>query len=512
MVREYKRKTSQQSWREESMKAAIMAVRSGNIGYQAAADLHGVPLATLYRRVKSNKCPDMASKHKLGRFIPTFTVEQEKQLKDHILLMEKRLFGLTIKDFRSLAFQFAEMNSIPNNFSKETRLAGRDWVSSFLKRNPEISLRQPENTSAARASAFNRNNVKEFFKLLGDLMDKFHFPPSCIYNCDETGMTTVPNKPSKILSLKGKKQVGTLATSERGTLVTAEICFNATGHYVPPFLIFPRMRRNPIFEIGLPPESMIDCHPSGWMQSEIFAPTWFNHFLKHSKPSPERPVLLIMDGHSTHVKNLNLVELARQNSVHILIIPPHTSHRLQPLDVSFMFPLSTYYEQEVRSWLRNNPGKVVTINNVGSLFGKAYQRAATTQNAISGFKNTGICPFDPHIFADDLFEPAETTNRDISSAPSDSDKQDGNGIAEHESDNPLLLEQSCDRIPSPIPGPSRKLTPSPVPGPSGRITPPHTQISSPPATSSTCMSANATHQKRRYISSTKSRIQKICAA
>ena len=100
------------------MKAAIMAVRSGNIGYQAAADLHGVPLATLYRRVKSNKCPDMASKQKLGRFIPTFTVEQEKQLKDHILLMEKRLFGLTIKDFRSLAFQFAEMNSIPTIFQR----------------------------------------------------------------------------------------------------------------------------------------------------------------------------------------------------------------------------------------------------------------------------------------------------------------------------------------------------------------------------------------------------------
>jgi hypothetical protein len=114
--------------------------------------------------------------------------------------------------------------------------------------------------------------------------------------------------------------------------------------------------------------------------------------LKYSKPTKEEPVLLILDGHSTHTKNFKLVQMARQNNVHIFVIPPHTSHRLQPLDVSFMFPLSSYYGQECKNWLRNNPGKAVTIHETGQLFGNAYQRTATTQNAISGFKNTGICP------------------------------------------------------------------------------------------------------------------------
>ena len=50
-------------------------------------------------------------------------------------------------------------------------------------------------------------SVSKFFDLLESEMDKHKFTPDRIYNVDETGVTTVPNKPSKVLSLKGKKQV-----------------------------------------------------------------------------------------------------------------------------------------------------------------------------------------------------------------------------------------------------------------------------------------------------------------
>ena len=108
--------------------------------------------------------------------------------------------------------------------------------------------------------------------------------------------------------------------------MTADICFSATGRYIPPLLVFSRKKVNPMFEAGVPPETVIARHCSGWMQTEIFAPTWFNHFLLHTKPTAEDPVLLILIGHSTHVKNITLIEMARTNNVHILVIPPHISH------------------------------------------------------------------------------------------------------------------------------------------------------------------------------------------
>ncbi|KAI5700133.1 hypothetical protein M8J76_002129 [Diaphorina citri] len=417
MVRNYKRKTSWQSWSEESMSQAIIAVRSGEMSLRTAANTHNVPKTTLERKLKKEGDPQTAAHKSLGRFKPVFSDDQEMMLKNYILQMESRLFGLTILDLRSLAYQFAKMNGIQHPFSVQEELAGEDWVEQFLKRQADISLRTPEPTSAARAAAFNRESVKKFFGLLEELVDKYEFPPSRVYNCDETGISTVPNKRSKILSLKGKKQVGSLSSAERGTLITAEICFNAVGQYIPPLLIFPRVRMNPMFEQGLPPETLVECHPSGWMQSEIFAPTWFNHFLKHARPSATDPVLLILDGHSTHVKNIRLVEMARENNVHILVIPPHTSHRMQPLDVGFMAPLGNYYEHEVRMWLRNNPGKIVTVHDVGPLFGRAYIKSATQETALNAFKATGIFPLNSNVFPDHLFLPAETTNREISEIP-----------------------------------------------------------------------------------------------
>ena len=340
-----------------------------------------------------------------------FSDDEEEDLKGYILFMEARLFGLSLLDFRKLCYQFASINTKQHPFNNTAKLAGESFVHGFLRRHTSISLRSPEATSAARASGFNRVVVNNFFNLLESLYDKYKFPPSRIYNNDETGIMTVPNKTSKVLSMKGKKQVGTLASAERGTLVTAEICFNALGNYIPPLLIFPRKKENALFEIGTPPETVCVAHPTGWMQSDIFADTWFPHFIKHAKPTAADPVLLIFDGHATHTKNLELIRKARENHVHILVIPPHTSHRLQPLDVSFMGPLNTYYAQAVNTWLRNHPGKVVTIYQTGALFGQAYQRAATSSNAINGFSSTGICPLNPTIFPDRVFAAAETTEK-----------------------------------------------------------------------------------------------------
>lgn len=272
MVRDYKRTSTQHSWNEDSMQRAIQEIRNGTCGYLNAAKKYNVPVGTLHRRVKSNKHPNEACQKSLGRYKPIFNKDQEQELVDYILLMESKLFGLTKQDLTALAYEYAHKNRIPNNFNSERRLAGLDWISGFLNRNRTVSLRLPENTSAARAAAFNKPNVDKFFKLLSELMEKYKFTPSRIFNCDETGISTVPNKPSKVLSLKEKKQVGVLCSAERGTLVTAEICCNASGFYLPPLLICPRVRRNPLFEVGLPPETIVEYHPSGWMQSNIFAP------------------------------------------------------------------------------------------------------------------------------------------------------------------------------------------------------------------------------------------------
>ena len=71
----------------------------------------------------------------------------------------------------------------------------QDWLYHFMKRHHELTLRQPEATSATRARAFNPGNVN-FFYLLEPLIDQYKFPANNINNVDETGISTVQGTPN----------------------------------------------------------------------------------------------------------------------------------------------------------------------------------------------------------------------------------------------------------------------------------------------------------------------------
>jgi len=85
-----------------------------------------------------------------------------------------------------------------------------------MKRHPSLSLRQPEATSYARATGFNKPAVHKFFALLTEIVDKYKLDGTKIYNCNETGMKTVQQKHSKVIAVKGKKQVNSMTSSQRG--------------------------------------------------------------------------------------------------------------------------------------------------------------------------------------------------------------------------------------------------------------------------------------------------------
>ncbi|KAJ8959864.1 hypothetical protein NQ318_011599 [Aromia moschata] len=81
---------------------------------------------------------------------------------------------------------------------------------------------------------------------------------------------------------------------------------------------------------------------------------------RQSWASQEDPVLLILDGHLSHTKNLDVILKARENFVTLLCLPPYTTHKLQPLDVGVMFPFNAYMDQALETWMNNHPGRTVT--------------------------------------------------------------------------------------------------------------------------------------------------------
>lgn len=338
-----------------------------------------------------------------------FSCEQEKLLTDYLKTSSKMCHGLTTVQVRELAYQYAKANNnrIPHAWDEREK-ATKDWLRGFQQRNPSLSVRKPENTSLSRATSFNRVNVNNFYDNLERVLEKYKFEPHMIWNVDETGCSTVTNPP-KVLAVRGAKQVGQVTSAERGNLVTMLGFLNASGGTIPPAFIFPRVHYKDVMLKGGPIGALGLANPSGWMTEELFLQA-LTHFIKFVKPSKDKPCLILMDNHKTHI-TLEVVMLARENNIIILTFPPHCSHRLQPVDICVYGPFKTRYRTAMNAWMMSNPGKTVTIYEVASFASEAFIHGFSMENIIKGFSTPGIHSFNRNVFSDEDFLASYVSDR-----------------------------------------------------------------------------------------------------
>ena len=188
-----------------------------------------------------------------------------------------------------------------------------------MRRHPDLSLRKPENTSIFRSMSFNKDRVMEFFDNYKTVLKKYNFTASKIYNLDETGISTVLRS-VKVVSTKGKKQVGQVVSGERVELVTFVGIINVAGGTVPPVYIFPRIR-NPEEYLGDGVQgSLVLGNKSGWMTSDLF-PKVLKHIMHHTKCSLDDRILLLVDNHESHI-SVQSIQFCRENGILFFSFPP----------------------------------------------------------------------------------------------------------------------------------------------------------------------------------------------
>ena len=224
-----------------------------------------------------------------------------------------------------------------------------------------------------------------------------------IYNADETGVGIVTN-PGKGFAEIGRRNVYTITAAERGKTHTIMSCVSASGSTLPPLMVYPRKRSVPDkMRAGAVGGTLFEVSDNGWINKEIFL-VWLQHFVD-SIP-PVRPVLLILDGHSSHV-TIEAIELARSNDVLMLCLPSHTTHILQPLDVGVFKPFKAAFSKASHQFIMQNPGRVITNDVLASLVGDAWPHAFTPLNIMAGFKKCGIHPFNPGEILDRQVAPSK---------------------------------------------------------------------------------------------------------
>ncbi|XP_004212358.3 uncharacterized protein LOC101235816 [Hydra vulgaris] len=300
MVRTYIRTTTRGvngNWTGKNLCLAFKAVQKNSSSVNQASTNFGIPESTFRRYIR--KSPDKYLFNN-GRFRKVYSDKMEKSLIDYIVQLSTCYYGFTALQLRQLAYEFAEQNNLPHCFDYNTKLEGKDWLASFMKKNSQISLKVPEKTSLARMQGFNETQVMKFFDLLQKLLLKHKFSASRIYIVDETSVSTVPTKLSKILWKKGVKRVAKVISAERGKTVTLVCTMNAIGNYVPPAFISLRKKMRYEFLDDATSDSFDLANKSGWITEELF-PEYLKHFSKHTRPTQNGPVLFILDSHSSQL-------------------------------------------------------------------------------------------------------------------------------------------------------------------------------------------------------------------
>jgi hypothetical protein len=111
---------------------------------------------------------------------------------------------------------------------------------------------------------------------------------------------------------------------------------------------------------------------------------------------------------------MDFINYCDQNKILLAILPPHSTHTLQPLDVVMFKPLSTAYSKELTIHLHSSQGlSVIKKSDFFHLFWKAWVSTFTQGLILKSFEATGISPLQPNVilqrFAKDTPEASDSS-------------------------------------------------------------------------------------------------------
>ncbi|CAF3927604.1 unnamed protein product [Rotaria sp. Silwood1] len=348
---------------------------------------YNVPGSTI-RNHKSN--PTM----KIGGGRPTLlTNDQEQKLVELLKNLEVAGVRLTKLVVMKLASEYVQLVT-----SKFVEL-GRKWLKNFLQRwQGELKVIREEKIEASRRNGFTEDVRRGWFEKLDLILrtNNLITRPHAIYNCDETGFSDETSCEMIVVSHETKHAYEQSGGSGKN-FTTSLICGNAAGEILPPFIIYPAKILNPQWTFGGPPGSSFAVSDSGWITKSLFS-EWFNRFVEHTR-NVSKPILLIMDNHACHI-SIEVIEVAKQNQILLLLLPPSCTHALQPLDTVTFSSAKQSWKRIVTNYFLRSGRKTIRKIDLPLLFNKLYSSAFIPKQVVAGFSRAGVWPFDSNAMKD----------------------------------------------------------------------------------------------------------------
>ena len=241
-----------------------------------------------------------------------------------------------------------------------------------------------------------------WFSVIGPQLADPIFKCENIYN--ETGVLLSLLKELKVLvdaySLRAYRGAGV-----KHELITVIECISGDFRVLPPLVIWPASTHCANWVTYPTPGWHYDISETGYTDTGINLYWIKNVFDPATKAQAAGlPRLLISDGFGTH-ESPDLQRFCYEENIRLARLPSHTSHKLQPCDVGPFGLLKIYYWEEVERIYRAGV-KMIGKSHFTQLYNRAHKRAFTERNICSGYRKTGLYPYDPNIVLDIIDRPS----------------------------------------------------------------------------------------------------------
>ena len=387
MVRHSKQTGAHKVYTEDQKEAALELFKTKKIT-QVSREL-GIPRSTLRGWVAN---PNI----KLGSGHPTvFEPWEENLIIDVIVYLGEQGFPMGREEIKNMVQNYVKSSGKVTPFPNGR--PGPDWTLLFEKRHKDrFTRRVREGLSYNRVASLTEENKDKFFDLYESILNETNLMdrPFNIWNLDESGFQACEIN-AKVYVGKDLKNAYSVDSPGGKQTYTVLFCVNAIGQYLPPYTIYKSANIWNTWMRGGPEGALYGFNKSGWMMDINFEAFFIKVFLpKTAELAGTDDRLLIFDGHNSHI-TFKTAKAAMENKVHLLCLPPHSSHALQPLDVSVFFSVKTVWSKVCLQYFKDHPRRVLSKEKFPSCLKIIYQHCVDNPDfPVNGFRKCGFRPFN----------------------------------------------------------------------------------------------------------------------
>ncbi|XP_060573049.1 uncharacterized protein LOC132730980 isoform X1 [Ruditapes philippinarum] len=330
---------------------AYNMVKDSGMSIRKAAKMFNIPRTTLFDRVKHKVDLDVT---KPGPE-PILTLEEERKLSSHLNNLAYVGYGYTQVDFTRHASDYA----ISLGKKAADKPFSKSWYIHYRRRHPESELVVPFLLQNRKDLCTSEEKISNYYEQLNCILFEYHGTPQRIFIIEEIDLEFEINEQRNILTIIGAG--------------------NAAGEKIPPYFVMVE---------GFDEEEDSTFIRKSQLVTKGFRNYLSDHFFNHVQMKENETIIVLYDGHKSHL-SVDLIEWAKEQNIVLFVLPPQESCIVKTRKAGVFEAVVSGYEVEYKK-LVNKKQKFYSNADVVAVATQVYDKVVNPVALRSWFENAGV--------------------------------------------------------------------------------------------------------------------------